>query len=621
MAQLKDLIVNGASQLIGDVTLNNKLIDKSGSAGINGQALFSNGSSTYWGDIPATVTSNTVAEWGYGKIISINTNNGLTGGGSGPTVTISHANKADGLTNLTAQDRTYVKSLTFDDYGHITEYTTGTETVVATVNTDRYVNAAEFIINTDTTTNVNYPLTLKLTRSGSDGVEITGNLPKISTTTAGIVPQGESYATLNQSTKFLSSDGSWKIPSYTAAQVQTDWNETSGIASIKNKPNLAPVALTGSYNNLSDTPTLFSGSYDDLTDKPTIPAAQQQVDWNATTGITSIANKPNLAPVATAGTYTSLSGTPSGITIAGIPLALDGGEITADTLRQSLGLSNAMHFKGTTSTVLTDNNTTNTININNKNYTAQSGDVVLYNGNEFVWAGSMWEQLGPDSSFKIVQGSISSPEVGEDTTIAFIDTITQNTNGEISATKKNLDTSGTWSGTANKAINDNDGKEISSSYLKLIAGTTIPASETAHANLNALTWQVTGSYTLPQNVNIPYVDNLPNNYISTVGNQAFTLNVYAPLSSNGTTTNGNWLYRIQEIVPYSNHIYRWRRTNSTNGSGVWSFGSWVRQVLDDTHQGIATLTIGTYTYNGGTNITIPIYDGTISPSSAQGVDF
>lgn len=35
-----------------------------------------------------------------------------------------------------------------------------------------------------------------------------------------------------------------------------------------------------------------SGSYTDLADKPTIPAAQQQTDWNATSGITSIANKP-----------------------------------------------------------------------------------------------------------------------------------------------------------------------------------------------------------------------------------------------------------------------------------------------------------------------------------------
>ncbi len=35
-----------------------------------------------------------------------------------------------------------------------------------------------------------------------------------------------------------------------------------------------------------------SGAYNDLTGMPTIPAAQQQTDWTATSGITAIANKP-----------------------------------------------------------------------------------------------------------------------------------------------------------------------------------------------------------------------------------------------------------------------------------------------------------------------------------------
>ena len=39
---------------------------------------------------------------------------------------------------------------------------------------------------------------------------------------------------------------------------------------------------------------------------PTIPAAQVQVDWTATTGVTSILNKPNLAVVATSGNYNDL---------------------------------------------------------------------------------------------------------------------------------------------------------------------------------------------------------------------------------------------------------------------------------------------------------------------------
>lgn len=38
-------------------------------------------------------------------------------------------------------------------------------------------------------------------------------------------------------------------------QVQADWNATSGVSYIQNKPELKPVAISGSYNDLADTPT------------------------------------------------------------------------------------------------------------------------------------------------------------------------------------------------------------------------------------------------------------------------------------------------------------------------------------------------------------------------------
>ena len=58
-------------------------------------------------------------------------------------------------------------------------------------------------------------------------------------------------------------------------------------------------------------PELFSGNYNDLTNKPTIPAAQVNSDWNASSGIAQILNKPNLATVATSGSYNDLSDKPT----------------------------------------------------------------------------------------------------------------------------------------------------------------------------------------------------------------------------------------------------------------------------------------------------------------------
>lgn len=68
-------------------------------------------------------------------------------------------------------------------------------------------------------------------------------------------------------------------------QIQADWNVTSPTLSsyIKNKPNLATVATSGSYN--------------DLINKPTIPAAQVNSDWNANSGVAEILNKPTIPTV------------------------------------------------------------------------------------------------------------------------------------------------------------------------------------------------------------------------------------------------------------------------------------------------------------------------------------
>ena len=51
------------------------------------------------------------------------------------------------------------------------------------------------------------------------------------------------------------------------AQVNADWNATSGAAQILNKPTL----FSGNYNDLTNKPTLFSGNYNDLTNLPQIP--------------------------------------------------------------------------------------------------------------------------------------------------------------------------------------------------------------------------------------------------------------------------------------------------------------------------------------------------------------
>ena len=93
--------------------------------------------------------------------------------------------------------------------------------------------------------------------------------------------------------------------------VNADWNAVSGDAQILNKPTLATVATSGSYNDLSNKPTLAtvatSGSYNDLSNKPTI--------------VSSVAGTAPI--VSSGGTTPAISITAATTTVAGSMSAAD----------------------------------------------------------------------------------------------------------------------------------------------------------------------------------------------------------------------------------------------------------------------------------------------------------
>lgn len=75
--------------------------------------------------------------------------------------------------------------------------------------------------------------------------------------------------------------------------------------------NVINTALNAKANTSSLATVATSGNYNDLTNKPTIPAAQVNSDWNSTSGVSEILNKPTLSNVATTGDYDDLTNTPS----------------------------------------------------------------------------------------------------------------------------------------------------------------------------------------------------------------------------------------------------------------------------------------------------------------------
>jgi hypothetical protein len=209
----------------------------------------------------------------------------------------------------------------------------------------------------------------------------------------------------------------WRTLTIPDAQVQTNWNATSGLGVILNKPSLATVATSGNYNDLSNKPSLAtvatsgnyndlsnkpslatvatSGNYNDLSNKPSIPAAQVQTNWDATSGLGVILNKPSITPqiqsnwaqtttsaldyiknkptlatVATTGSYNNLSNTPT------IPV-VNNGQLTIATNGTGLSLTNS----GGTNIFTANQSGNNTITLNSNatdapNYIASANTLV-----------------------------------------------------------------------------------------------------------------------------------------------------------------------------------------------------------------------------------------------------
>lgn len=120
-------------------------------------------------------------------------------------------------------------------------------------------------------------------------------------------------------------------PTIPAAQVNSDWDANSGVAQILNKPTLSTVATSGSYNDLSNKPTIptvndatltitqngtsvgtFTANQStNATANITVPTATSDLTNDGADGTSAYVEADNLAPVATSGAYSDITGTPT----------------------------------------------------------------------------------------------------------------------------------------------------------------------------------------------------------------------------------------------------------------------------------------------------------------------
>ena len=103
--------------------------------------------------------------------------------------------------------------------------------------------------------------------------------------------------------------------------VELSGNKTGAQLNLVSDSDLATVATTGNYNDLLHKPVIPAAQVNSdwnstsgvsaILNKPTIPAAQVNSDWNSDSGVSEILNKPTLSAVATSGDYDDLTNTPT----------------------------------------------------------------------------------------------------------------------------------------------------------------------------------------------------------------------------------------------------------------------------------------------------------------------
>lgn len=271
-----------------------------------------------------------------------------------------------------------------------------------------------------------------ITGSGTSGSLAKFNGANTITSGPALTTSYDSSTAVTTSHKFLREDGTWVVPKYTSntdtklriylstTSVElplvglNSGNATAAYAShtsgtkdvygaipstVANRatinPNTGAITVPGGIIGNASTATGFASAKTiTLTGNVTGSAS----GGNSTNGwsiATTIANS-TVTNDMLAGSITNAKLVNDWIKIGNVTKHL--GETFA---LSDLGIAAAMNFKGTTTTNLSDGDTTSPITVSGADYTPVNGDVVLNGGKEFVWTGTAWEELGDESSWAL----------------------------------------------------------------------------------------------------------------------------------------------------------------------------------------------------------------------------
>lgn len=436
MAQLKDLIVNGASRLIGDAFTNKiyiqTLADSAGNTGTNGQVLKTDGSTISWSDIGGAaakdVTDATAARaisTGttllteraiYYGLPKINNSNGYTrnttiyapsdGGTAGLLLRAAGSTSTPtwygGITTTGTAAASW--KTTINGSASATSTSTGALAVVGGIG----VNAASYFGNQISVNNLVIRATTAATATNNGSIYTAG----------GIGVSKNSYFGAEISTNTLKiRDGTSSTSTATGA-VQI----AGGIGVTKDSFFAGKVTATtfvGALNGNADTATELKTARDIKVNLASTAAAAFDGSQNILPGVTgtlAIANGGTGAST-TANAWANLGGKALG-KLDQLPIlqlfskSYDG--TTAVTITpEDIGLSSSMRFRGIVTQNLSEGSTTTSLTLKSGGSVTslQEGDVVIDSeGEQYVWSNNAWHALGYATDYALknhVHGNIT----------------------------------------------------------------------------------------------------------------------------------------------------------------------------------------------------------------------
>lgn len=353
-----------------------------------------------------------------GTVTSVVAGNGLAGGTITGTGTISHGDTSS-QGSITASGRKYVTGVTLDTYGHVTGLTTGTETVTDTNST--YDLAAS---TSSANGNVKINLIAGGSSSGTDSVIIKGSgATSVTTDANGVI-------TINSTDTNTDTD--------TGATSIVVTGSGNAVTEATYDASSRKITLTkgATYNNYSlpnagtslggiksgGVATISGGQITAISKATTADSATTAASATTATTANKVANSLTIQGNGTsAGNFdgsaattvnikgagsTSVSASDGTITITGatIPTSLKNpkkltvgsktydGSSAVTVSASDLGLSNALHFIGTVTSLPS---------------TGTNGDVVLMGSKEYVYSDG-WVELGDGDSHALKTVTITA---------------------------------------------------------------------------------------------------------------------------------------------------------------------------------------------------------------------